>query len=88
MYNILNNTNILTSAPGFGISLCFLSCKEISFDHSLKNALSSRFFIRWRGDRTELFRAKGREIKKGKRQLWTSNNILVVNEKPTILKTF
>jgi len=87
MYNILNNTNILTSAPGFGISLCILCCKEISFDHSLKNALSSRFFIRWRGDRTDFFRAKERDIKKEKRQLRTSNNILAVNEKPTILKT-
>jgi len=45
MYNILNGTNILTSARGFGISLCFLCCKEISFDRSLKNALPSRFLL-------------------------------------------
>jgi hypothetical protein len=40
------------------------------------------------GRELEFFRAKEREMKKEKRQLWTSNNILAVNENPTILKNY
>jgi hypothetical protein len=39
------------------------------------------------GTELPFFLAKELETKKEKRQLRTSNNILAVNEKPTILKT-